>query len=167
MYILYIQFFLFSFHLIFFVNHNLIVLEVIIFFTNKSCLIIRWASLVAQLVKNLPAMQETPVRSLGWEDPLEEEMATHSSILAWEIPWTVKPGGLQSMGSQSRTWLSDWTTATNNSLSWQTDIYHLVIKALRYIYWVPTVYKALSLNAYGIALVSHCLSSYDKSIASP
>ena len=103
MYILYIQFFLFSFHLIFFVNHNLIVLEVIIFFTNKSCLIIRWASLVAQLVKNLPAMQETPVQSLGWEDPLEEEMATHSSILAWEIPWTVKPGGLQSMGSQSRT----------------------------------------------------------------
>ena len=62
-----------------------------------------WASLVAQLVKNLPAMQETPVRSLGWEHPLEEEMETHSSILAWEIPWTVEPGGLQSMGSQSQT----------------------------------------------------------------
>ena len=62
-----------------------------------------WASLVAQLVKNPRAMQETPVQSLGWEDPLEEEMATHSSILAWEIPWTVEPGGLQSMGSQSRT----------------------------------------------------------------
>ena len=45
-------------------------------------------------------MQETPVRSLGWEDPLEEEMATHSSILAWEIPWTEAPGGLQSMGLQ-------------------------------------------------------------------
>ena len=48
-----------------------------------------WASLVAQLVKNLPAMPETWVRSLGWEDPLEKEKATHSSILAWRIPWTV------------------------------------------------------------------------------
>ena len=57
------------------------------------------ASLVAQLVKNLPAMWETWVRSLGWEDPLEKEMATHSSILAWRIPWTEEPGGLQSMGS--------------------------------------------------------------------
>ena len=58
------------------------------------------ASLVAQRLKHLPAMQETWVRSLGWEDPLEKEMATHSSILAWEIPWTEEPGGLQSMGSQ-------------------------------------------------------------------
>ena len=58
------------------------------------------SSLVAQSVKNLPAMQETRVRSLGWEDPLEEEMATHSSILAWKILWTEEPGGLQSMGSQ-------------------------------------------------------------------
>ena len=48
-----------------------------------------WASLVAQLVKNLPATQETCVRSLGWEDPLEKEKATHSSILAWRIPWAV------------------------------------------------------------------------------
>ena len=55
-------------------------------------------SLVAQLVKNLPAVQETRVRSLGWEDPLEKEMATHSSILAWSIPWTEEPGGLQSTG---------------------------------------------------------------------
>ena len=58
------------------------------------------ASLVAQVVKNLPAMQETWVSSLGQEDPLEKEMATHSSILAWEIPWTEEPGGLQSTGSQ-------------------------------------------------------------------
>ena len=58
------------------------------------------ASLVAQRLKRLPAMQETWVRSLGWEDPLEEEMATHSSILAWRIPWTEEPGGLQSTGSQ-------------------------------------------------------------------
>ena len=54
------------------------------------------ASLIAQLVKNLPAMQETPVRSLGWEDPLEKEMTTPSSILAWEIPWTEEPGRIQS-----------------------------------------------------------------------
>ena len=59
------------------------------------------ASLLAQMVKNPPAMPETWVRSLGWEGPLEKEMATHSSTLAWEIPWTEEPGGLQPMGSQS------------------------------------------------------------------
>ena len=58
------------------------------------------ASLIAQSVKNLPAIQETWVRFLGQEDPLEEEMPTHPSILAWRIPWTEKPGGLQSMRSQ-------------------------------------------------------------------
>ena len=58
------------------------------------------ASLVAQMVKNLPAMKETQVQSLGQEDPLEEGMASHSSILAWEIPWTEKPGRLQSVGLQ-------------------------------------------------------------------
>ena len=56
--------------------------------------------MVVQMVKNLPALQETWVQSLSWEDPLEKEMATHSSILAWEIPWTEEPGGLQSKGSQ-------------------------------------------------------------------
>ena len=59
-----------------------------------------WTSLVAQIVKNPPAMRETWVPSLGWEDPLEEEMATHSSILAWRFPWTEEPGGLQSMRLQ-------------------------------------------------------------------
>ena len=59
-----------------------------------------WASLVAQLVKNPPAMRETSVRSLGREDPREKEMATHSSILAWKIPWTEEPAGLQSMEFQ-------------------------------------------------------------------
>ena len=58
------------------------------------------ASLVVQTIKNLPAMQETQVPSLGREDSLEKGMATHSSILAWRIPWTEEPGGLQSMGSQ-------------------------------------------------------------------
>ena len=57
-------------------------------------------SLVAQMIKNLPAMLETQVQSLDQEDPLEKGMATHSSILAWRIPWTEEPGGLQSMGSQ-------------------------------------------------------------------
>ena len=56
------------------------------------------ASLVAQLVKRLPATQENQVRFLGWEDPLEKEMATHSSILAWRTPWTEEPGWVQSMG---------------------------------------------------------------------
>ena len=59
-----------------------------------------FASLVAQMVKRLPTMRETWVRSLGWEDPLEKEMATHSSILAWKIPWTGDPGRLQSIQSQ-------------------------------------------------------------------
>ena len=58
------------------------------------------ASLVAQSVKNLPVVQETQVQFLGWEDPLEKEMATHSSILAWKISWTEEPDGLQSRGLQ-------------------------------------------------------------------
>ena len=76
----------------------------------RSLWLCRWAgglfglspgkSLVAQMAKNVPAMQETRVRSLGREDPLKEGMATHSRILAWRIPWTEEPGGLQSMGSQ-------------------------------------------------------------------
>ena len=59
-----------------------------------------WASLMAQMVKNLPAMGETRVRSLGWENPMEKGMATHSGILAWRTPWTEEPGGLQSKRSQ-------------------------------------------------------------------
>ena len=59
-----------------------------------------WVSLVAQMVKNLPAMWETWVQYLSWEDPLKESRATHSSILAWRTPWTKEPGGLQSMGLQ-------------------------------------------------------------------
>ena len=68
------------------------------------------ALLVAQMVKNLPAMQETQVQSFGWEDPLEKGMATHSRILASRIPWTEDPGELQSMGSQ--TVRHNWTTKT-------------------------------------------------------
>ena len=68
------------------------VLQFYIFF------IYTWVPLVAQTVKNLPAMCETQLRTLGWEDPLEKEMTTHSTILAWRIPWTENPGELQSMG---------------------------------------------------------------------
>ena len=85
--------------------------------TSNIMLIFKWvwllkrglASLVSQRVKHLPAVQETWVRSLGWEDPLEKKMATHSSILAWRIPWTEEPGGLQSMGSQRVG--DDWATS--------------------------------------------------------
>ena len=62
---------------------------------------------MTQIVKNLPTKQETQVPSLGWEDPLEKEMATHSSVLAWRIPWTEEPDELQSMGLQNRTRLSN------------------------------------------------------------
>ena len=58
---------------------------------------------MAQRVKNLPAIQETGVRFLGWEDPLEERMATHFSILAWRIPWTEEPGGVHGLVAKSRT----------------------------------------------------------------
>ena len=67
---------------------------------------------VAQMVKSSPAVQETKVRSLGQEDPLEKGMAIHSSILAWKIPWTEETGGLQSVGSQRVGY--DWTTYTTN-----------------------------------------------------
>ena len=72
------------------------------------------ASLVAQRLKHLPAMRETWVRSLGWEDPLEKEMATHSSTLAWRIPWREEPGRLQSMGSQrvGHDWVTSLTSLT-------------------------------------------------------
>ena len=69
---------------------------------------------VAQTVRRLPAMQETPVQFLGWEDPLEKEMAVHSSSLAWKIPWMEEPDGLWSMGSQSR---HDWATSLSPSFT--------------------------------------------------
>ena len=74
------------------------------------------ASLVVQSVKNLPVVQDTQVQSLGWEDPLEKEMATHSSILAWRISWTEEPGGLQSMGSQrvEHNWVTNTHLLTYN-----------------------------------------------------
>ena len=76
--------------------------------------LIAWVSLVAQMVKNLPAMLKIWVWSLGWEDLLEKGMATHSSILAWAIPWTEEPGGLESMGSQR----VGYNWGTNTITSW-------------------------------------------------
>ena len=80
------------------------------------------ASLVAQRLKHLPAMQETWVQSLGREDPLEKKMATHSSILAWRIPWTEEPGGLQSMGSQKVG--HDWVTLLTHSAFFMVQLSH-------------------------------------------
>ena len=86
--------------------------QFVVFYTIKG------PSFVAQPVKYLPAMQETRVRSLGWEDPLEKDIATHSSILAWEIPWTEEPDRLQSMGSQE------------SDMTYQINYHHRHIKAL-------------------------------------
>ena len=73
------------------------IVKVIIYFFRTYLVsnLVFWASQVTQMVKNLPGVQDTWVRSLGWEDPLEKEMASHSSILTWRIPWTEEPGGLQ------------------------------------------------------------------------
>ena len=93
------------------------------------------ASLLSQLAKNPPAMQETWVQSLGWKDPLEEGMATRCSTLAWRIPWTEEPDGLQSMGLQS------WTRDTAERLHWtevaspQTQVFRRLVRSLLFC-WV-------------------------------
>ena len=86
--------------------HSLLYSWVTLFFCAMSCFV--GTSLVVQMIKNLPAMQETHVQSLGREDPLEKGMTPHSGTLAWRIPRTEKPGGLQSMGSQRVR--HDWVT---------------------------------------------------------
>ena len=82
-------------------------------------------SLMAQMVKRLPEMQETLVWSLGWEDPLEKEMATHSSTLAWKIPWAEEPGRLQFMGSQSWTRLKRLSSSSSFP-SWASLVAQMV-----------------------------------------
>ena len=79
-----------------------------------------WASLVAQMVKNLPEKQETQVQSLGWEDPLKKEMTTNSSILTWRIRWTGEPGGLQSTESERVRY--DWTANTPHIYAYIYDL---------------------------------------------
>ena len=82
-----------------------------------------WTSLVAQTVKCLSTMRETRVRALGWEDPLEKEIAIHSSTIAWKIPWTEEPGRLQSMGSQRVG--HDWATSLTSLCGEAVNTYHL------------------------------------------
>ena len=85
-----------------------------------------WASLVAQLVKNLPAMQETWAQSLGWEDPLKKGKAAHSSILAWKIPWTVYTLGLQRVGRDWMTFTFTLNTWWVGSMKWASLVAQLV-----------------------------------------
>ena len=89
-----------------------------------------FSTMVAQMVKSLPAM--TQVRSLGWEDPLEKEMATHSSILAWRIPWMEEPGGLQSM--QSQRVRHNWATFTSHARHPARLFTYIVTFNLQYSY---------------------------------
>ena len=95
-----------------------------------------WASLMAQRLKRLPGMRETWVRSLGWEDPLEKEMATHSSTLAWRIPWREGPGRLQSTGSQRVG--HDWATFTLDLFTWRfraNSLKHSLKKCIHGIFY--------------------------------
>ena len=93
--------------------------------------IINWASLVAQLVKSLPTMWETWFQSLGWEDPLEKEMETHSSILAWRIPWTEKPGGLSNPWGCKESDTTEWLTHTRAHAHTHKIIKYLGIKLMK------------------------------------
>ena len=100
---------------------------------NCEILSVVWAALVVQMVKNLPATWETWFQSLGWEDPLEEGRAIHSSVPGWRIPWMEEPGGLQSTGSQRVG--HDWKTKHSTRIIW-TLIWNIYLKTLRkwYVY---------------------------------
>ena len=121
-----------------------------------------WASLVAQMVKNLPAMQETWVW-LGWEDPLEKGTATHSSILAWRIPWTDEPGRLQSMGSQRVR--HNWATFTHSLMSGEYFMIPFTKNDLKLCLYFETL--SLFPNCYDFELYWNNSSSYIKFMNSP
>ena len=131
----------------------------------KVCSVYVWASLVAQWLKRLLAMPETQVRSLGWEDPLEKEVATHSSTLAWRIPWTEEPGGLQSTVSQRVG--HDW--ATSLSVSVCAHIYTVVFIylidisppsfLLHFPFFLKKVFIYLSLAVLGLHCCAQAFSS--------
>ena len=99
-------------------------------------------SLVAQMVKHLSTMWETRVRSLGREDPLEKEMAIHSSTIAWKIPWTEEPGRLQSMGSQRVR--HDWATDNNKSIYWLITLLTLFSLVPSSMLWVGSVIHSIT-----------------------
>ena len=121
--------------------------------------IAKWAFLVAQTVKSLPVMQETQVWFLGWKDPLEKEMATHFSILAWRIPWTEELGELQSMGSQRVR--HDWA---NNTHTHTHTILPTERKAVSSTYWFMKLkfcfHRNLSLFLNLLGWVSFQISYY-------
>ena len=96
--------------------------------------------MLARRLKRLPPMRETWVRSLGWEDPLEEEMVTHSSILAWRIPWTEKPSRLQFAGSQRVG--HDWVTSLYNYICYITEC----IAHGHITHWAPVVFLCIGLG---------------------
>ena len=104
------------------------------------------------MVKNLPAMQETQAQSLGQEDPLEKGMAIHSSILAWRIPWTEEPGGLQSMGSAQRVRHDQATNAFTFCASHFTEMVSDIALSPKYLLIPP---KSLHLRLYHPTPTSH------------
>ena len=143
----------------------LIILSVM-FYNLFTSVLPLWTSLVAQTVKHLPTMQETQTWSLDWEDPLEKEMATHSSTLAWKIPWTEERGRLQSMGSQSRTWLSYFTFFLTSLVNTQLFFFMLLSVELfhnfpfkLFIVNVPKYNWFLSVDfvPYYLAQIVYCL----------
>ena len=124
------------------------------------------ASLGTQMVKNLPAMPETQVWSLGWDDPLEKGMATHSSILAWRSPWTAEPGRLQSMGLQrvGHNWATNIHTTLLVLRLW---VSHLSIQFLDFL--SVNGGEAMLLNSYGYmnikyAKICHILYAIHKNM---
>ena len=111
-------------------------------------------SLVAQMVKHLPAMWETWVRFLGQEDPLEKAMATHSSTLAWRIPWTEEPGGLQHTGSQrvGHDWVTSQSLLASASLHWLFLQPGVLFPWLSHPYWLLFI---LQISAYMPSALRH------------
>ena len=109
-----------------------------------------WASLVAQTVKRLPAVRETWVQSLGWEDPLEKGMATHSSTLAWKIPWVEEPGRLQSMGSQRVR--HDWATSLDLLFITHRSACYIVLYLWMCSFVGIQVYELI----FKLHLINHC-----------
>ena len=104
----------------------------------KPRMVLYGASLVAQRVKSLPAMWETPVRSLGWENSLEKEMATHSSILAWRIPWTEEPGRLQ---------FTVWQRVRHD---WATSLSFFLYSLVRYCFLPESIKGRLKYKIHGM-----------------
>ena len=139
-------------------------------FPCKSSQSSKWASLVAHTVKNLPAMWEIQVWPLGQEDPLEKGMATHSSIIAWRIPRTEEPGRLQSIGSQSQTWLNDYTFTFFFSEHWIEfpELYSRFSFVIYFIRSINGVYMSIPISHSSHTplspLVSICLISASMSL---